>query len=267
MVSINPKTALVIDADPAFRQYVTLRLEVLGFKVREAENPTQIREAVRRGDVDLVVSEFAVPGLEGLQLLQALEPAKRPVFLLTDWVMEDAEAFQEQTRVRAVISKKKRWEFFKQLETLGPTATVEAEVGMKPNEEKHILLIEDSPTIRNLVRRILEKEIPGCVIREAEEGRDAISEMAQKKVDLIVTDLQMPGMDGRTFLKMIRRNNLLKQKPVLVFSSGDVSDLKAEYKYDSCMEFLAKPSSPEEIMAAINRLWDCQSSPLRNFKK
>ncbi len=267
MVTVSPKTALVIDADPTFRQYVTLRLEILGFEVREAGTPSQIKEVLRAGQTDLVVTEFAIPGLEGHELLQVLEPSKRPVFLLTDWVSEDSEAFQKQTCVKAVISKKKRWEFFKQLETLGPTVTVEADPETRPGEERHILLIEDSTTIRNFVRRILERELPGCVIREAEDGRNAISEMAQKKVDLIITDLQMPGMDGRTFLKMIRKNNLLKQKPVLVFSSNEASDLKAEYKYDTCMEFLPKPASPEEIMAAINRLWDCQSNSLRKLKR
>lgn len=267
MVTVNPKTALVIDADASFRQYVTLRLEVLGYKVREAGTPAQVKEALRESAADLVVTEIAVPGMEGLELLNALEPAKRPVFLLTDWVTEDPEAFQEQTQVRAVISKKKRWEFFKQLETLGPAVIVEDDVVMKPAEEKHILLIEDSPTIRHSVRRILERDLPGCVVREAGDGRDAISEMAQKKVDFIITDLQMPGMDGQTFLRKVRSNNILKQKPVLVLSSSDTSLLKAEFQDDGCIEFLAKPASPETIVAAVRRLWDCQTGPLQKFKR
>src|SRR5581483_6140063 len=127
----------------------------------------------------------------------------------------------------------------------------EPEPEVRDMGEKHILLIEDSPTIRNYVRRILEKEMPGCVIREAEDGRDAISEMAQKKVDLIITDLQMPGMDGATFLRMVRKNNLLKQKPVLVFSSSETSVLKNEFGGDGCLEFLPKRASPESIMAAL----------------
>ena len=262
------KNALVIDADPSFRQYVTLRLEILGYKVREAENPAQIKEVLRQGNTELVVTDYSVPGMEGLQLLNALEPSKRNVFLLTDWVTENPSAFQEQTRVKAVISKKKRWEFFKHLETLVPSAeTTEDGAEARNTDEKHILLIEDSPTIRNFVRRILEREMPGCVIREAEDGREAISEMAQKKVDFIITDLQMPGMDGQTFLRKVRGNNLLKQKPVLVFSSSDTSGLREEFQDDTCLEFLHKPASPEEIVAAIHRLWDCQANAFLKFKK
>jgi two-component system chemotaxis response regulator CheY len=261
------RTALVIDSDTSFRQFVTLRLEILGFKVREAETPAQIRSALREEEADLVVTEFAVPGLEGEDLLAVLEPHKRPVFLLTHWVSENPAAFLKQTRVKALIPKKKRSEFFRQLEFLDPAAKTGPSAESRNPQEKHILLIEDSPTIRHYVRRTLEREMPNCVIREAEDGRDAISEMAQKKVDLIITDLQMPGMDGRTFLRMVRKNNLLKQKPVLVFSTSDASDLRAEFGDDSCLEFLPKPASPEQIMEAIGRLLECESHPLKYLKK
>jgi CheY-like chemotaxis protein len=186
------------------------------------------------------------------------------VFLLTEWACQDPEGYLQETQVRAIVTKKKRTDLFKLIDNLGPLQRAEAPVD-RPVTERHILLIEDSPTIRQYVRRILEKGLPGCVVREASEGRDAISEMAQKKVDLIVTDLQMPGMDGPTFLRMVRRNNLLKQKPVLVFSSSDSSQVRAEFGGDSCMEFLLKPASAEQILGAIDRLWACQEKPLRNI--
>jgi len=253
------KTALVIDSDVSSRKFVALRLEILGYRVREAGTPDQIKEALGEGETDLVVSEFAVPGLGGAELLQVLEPAKRQVFLLTQWDFDHSEAFLNQTRVKAVIPKRKRSELFKCLEAPSPKDRRPAQaVEIKDSRRKQILLIEDSPTIRHQVRRILEKEMPECEIREAEDGKNAISEMAQKKVDFIITDLNMPGMDGRTFLRMIRRNNLLKQKPVLVFSSGDTSDLQAEFDGDLCLEFLPKPADAETIMAAMNRLWECQ---------
>jgi len=91
--------------------------------------------------------------------------------------------------------------------------------------------------------------------------------MAQKKVDFIITDLQMPGMDGQTFLRKVRSNNILKQKPVLVLSSSDTSALREEFQDDGCLEFLPKPASPEAIVAAIWRLLDCQANPLKNLKR
>lgn len=258
------RTALVIDPDHDQRQFVTLRLEILGFKVREAENQAQVRAALREWDVDLVVTDTGVPGLEGTAFLSLLEPAKRPVFLLTEWNCGDPESYIQETQIKGIVTKKRRTDLFKLIDNLGPIQKADASEN-KGATEKHILLIEDSPTIRQYVRKILEKGLPGCVIREASEGRDAISEMAQKKVDLIITDLQMPGMDGPTFLRMIRRNNLLKQKPVLVFSSSDSSQVRSEFGEDGCMEFLLKPAGAEQILGAVQRLWECQERPLKNL--
>ena len=261
------KTALVIDPDHDQRQFVTLRLEILGFKVREAENQAQVKAALREWDVDLVVTDKGVPGLEGTAFLSLLEPSKRPVFLLTEWTCADPEAYIQETQIKGIVTKKRRTDLFKLIDNLGPIQKAEGASESKGASEKHILLIEDSPTIRQYVRKILEKGLPGSVIREATEGRDAISEMAQKKVDLIITDLQMPGMDGPTFLRMIRKNNLLKQKPVLVFSSSDSSQVRAEFGEDGCMEFLLKPASAEQILGAVQRLWECQERPLKNLAR
>ncbi len=260
------KNALVIDPDADQRQFVSLRLEILGYKVREAENQAQIKAALREMDPDLVVTDTGVPGMEGTSLLAVLEPVKRPVFLLTEWTCDDPDGYLQETRVRAIVTKKKRTDLFKLIDGLGPLQRPEAPEARQA-AERHILLIEDSPTIRQYVRRILVKGLPGCVVREAAEGRDAISEMAQKKVDLIVTDLEMPGMDGPTFLRMIRKNNLLKQKPVLVFSSSDSSQVRSEFSGDGCMEFLLKPAGAEQILGAIGRLWECQERPLKNLAR
>lgn len=265
MVNVISKTALVIDTDSGFRQLVGLRLEILGFKVFEAEDASAVRRVMGENSIDIVVSEFAVPGLEGEALFKILEPAKRPVFLFTQWATENPEEFARQTGVRAVIHKKRRSELFKQMEFLGSfTKTVPV---VPQGIEKHILVIEDSATMRHILRSILTKEAPHCVIREAQDGREAISEMAQKKVDLIITDLQMPGMDGHTFIRKIRGNNLLKQKPILVFTSTtDLVDLKNEFANDPCLEILSKPSTPQEIVESLGRLWHAGEAAVRQLK-
>jgi CheY-like chemotaxis protein len=93
--------------------------------------------------------------------------------------------------------------------------------------------------------------MPQSVIREAGDGRVALTEMTKKKVDVIITDLQMPNMDGRTFLRMIRKNPLLKAKPIIVLSSDITPELIAEHKDDIYIRFLAKPAKEHEIIAAV----------------
>ena len=117
-----------------------------------------------------------------------------------------------------------------------------------------IFIIEDSATIRSFLKHLFQREVPGIQIVEAAEGRAALNEMTRCKADLIVTDLQMPGMDGRSFIAKLRSNPLLRKKSVIVLSGDDVADLRQLYRDDSGIRFLRKPSGPAEIMDAARAL-------------
>jgi CheY-like chemotaxis protein len=117
-----------------------------------------------------------------------------------------------------------------------------------------ILVIDDSATTRGLLRRALQQVCPDCVVREASDGKSAIHELALGKVDLITSDLEMPGMDGHRLLDTLRSNPLLRRKKVLVFSSSITPDLKAKFSDNPNVSFLSKPASNEEIAQAIQGL-------------
>lgn len=117
-----------------------------------------------------------------------------------------------------------------------------------------ILLIEDSATIRRYLHQLFLRELPQVRLIEASDGRAALHEMTRFKADLIVTDLQMPGMDGRAFIAKLRSNALLRKKSLLVLSGDDVNDLRALYRFDDGIRFLTKPSSADEIMQAARGL-------------
>ncbi len=81
------------------------------------------------------------------------------------------------------------------------------------------------------------------------EGRQVFFQMAQKNVDQIITDLEMPGMDGRTFLNLLKTNPILSKKPTLVFSSNITPELEQWVDALSNVRLLAKPASQEKIIA------------------
>jgi len=148
---------------------------------------------------------------------------------------------------------KKRSDLFKRVEELL------SQVRSSPPENtlpagSQILLVDDSSAIRMFLRKSLQLSLPGAVIREAADGVTAITEMSRKKVDLIVTDLEMPGMDGRTFLRKIRQNPILRNKPILVLSGSISGELLEEFKGDPALQFVAKPCSPEVLSQNALRL-------------
>lgn len=117
-----------------------------------------------------------------------------------------------------------------------------------------ILVCEDSPVVRLYVRRTLENEFPGAQIHEAQDGKSGLAIMKAHKIDLIVTDLQMEGMDGDSFLHLIKRNSVLAKKPVLVLSGLITQALRDEYATRTDVAFLAKPASAEQLIGQSRQL-------------
>lgn len=117
-----------------------------------------------------------------------------------------------------------------------------------------ILLIEDSDTVRSFLHHALQAALPGATLVEAVEGRAALRELTRCRADLIITDLQMPGMDGRAFLATLRQNPILRHKRVLVLSSDNPRDLRERYANDPHLAILPKPSTGAEILRVAQDL-------------
>jgi CheY-like chemotaxis protein len=117
-----------------------------------------------------------------------------------------------------------------------------------------ILLCEDSAVVRLYVRRAFETAYPGAQIFEAADGKAGLAAMKTNKIDLIVTDLQMEGMDGDNFLHLLKRNPVLAKKPVLVLSGHVTQALRDEYAQRSDVAFLAKPASAQQLIDAARAL-------------
>jgi CheY-like chemotaxis protein len=117
-----------------------------------------------------------------------------------------------------------------------------------------ILIIEDSVTSRLFLKRVLEKSLPDCTVHEAADGFQALQALGRMSANLIVSDLQMPRMDGWTFLKTLRSNAIFKKKPVIILSSESTAAQADEMRKDPMLRFLTKPASAEEIARAAVEL-------------
>lgn len=114
-----------------------------------------------------------------------------------------------------------------------------------------VLLIEDSPTVRGYLRSWLRTELPEAEILEAEDGKAAFHLLGRNLVQLIITDLNMPGMDGLTFLDKLRSNSVLKKKPVIVLSGSLTDELRQSTAADPLLCLLTKPASINQLSQAL----------------
>jgi two-component system response regulator ResD len=113
---------------------------------------------------------------------------------------------------------------------------------------ERILVIDDSPTLRKLLRFYLKKK--GYEVDEAHNGKVGLEEIDKKKFDLIILDMNMPVMDGLEVLKKLK-NKKGFSVPILILSADKEEESKAAGIAFGASYYLTKPFKPEEVIARI----------------
>lgn len=118
---------------------------------------------------------------------------------------------------------------------------------------KHILIVDDSKTVRNLVAFIMKKE--GFKVTTAEDGLDGLEKLySQSEVDLIVSDVNMPRMDGLTFIKTVREQEAYRDIPIVVLSTeGQDRDIQTGLTVGANL-YMVKPAQPEKLVRNVKML-------------
>jgi two-component system, chemotaxis family, chemotaxis protein CheY len=111
---------------------------------------------------------------------------------------------------------------------------------------KQILVVEDSETIRRAIRRILEQR--GFAVQEAENGLQALRLCAERRdLSAILLDIDMPEMDGITFLRSLRGNVALRQPPVVMCTTHTSLERIHEAMEAGADEYVMKPFDADII--------------------
>lgn len=117
---------------------------------------------------------------------------------------------------------------------------------------KTVLIVDDSISIRKMVGYTLKQA--GFAVIEGENGQDALAQMDTHKVDLIVTDLNMPVMDGIAFIRQVRARPSAKGIPVLMLTTESQDSKKQEGKTAGATGWIVKPFHPDKLLAILARV-------------
>ncbi|RKY60222.1 MAG: response regulator [Candidatus Latescibacterota bacterium] len=112
-----------------------------------------------------------------------------------------------------------------------------------------ILVAEDSPTVRKLVTLALKAQ--GFRVVQAQDGMDALEKLARYEVDLIITDLNMPNMDGYSLIQAIRENEHLKDVPIIVLSLEAKEEDKQRAFALGADSYLVKPFNARRVQFEV----------------
>ena len=115
-----------------------------------------------------------------------------------------------------------------------------------------ILLVDDSTTIRNMLKASLQPY--GYRILEAAGGRAGLEIIKQETIDLIISDQNMPGLDGLGMVKAIRSGGNNQNVPILVLTTETSDEMKAAFRAAGASAWMSKPFTPERLEAALKKL-------------
>ena len=117
-----------------------------------------------------------------------------------------------------------------------------------------VLIVDDSPAMRALVRRVIclsGVDVADCF--EASNGREALDLLAKQWVDVILTDINMPEMDGEEFIQHLQSEELLRSIPTVVISTDATRHRVERLRELGACGYITKPFLPENLREILER--------------
>jgi two-component system, chemotaxis family, chemotaxis protein CheY len=117
---------------------------------------------------------------------------------------------------------------------------------------KRILAVDDSVSVRRMVSFTLIRE--GYDVVEAANGEDAIKRLDSDKIDMVITDLNMPRMNGLELLKKVREDPAKKFMPIIMLTTESDRDTVLEGKASGVTGWIIKPFTPDKLIEVVKRV-------------
>ena len=117
---------------------------------------------------------------------------------------------------------------------------------------KTILIVDDSASMRQVVGIALKGA--GYEVIEGRDGRDALSRLTGQKVHLIISDVNMPVMDGIEFLKAVKQMGPYKFTPIIMLTTESAEEKKRQGQAAGARAWVVKPFHPEQLLGAVQKL-------------
>ncbi|HEX4476571.1 MAG TPA: response regulator [Polyangiaceae bacterium] len=215
---MKPANILVIEDNPITRKMLRVTLESEGYSVNDVPDGRTALAFAREHVPDLVLHDLILPDMDGFQLVRELRamPGLRdvPIVALSGFASRLEEARATSVGFTALL-----------LKPVEPSRLVESIAALLPSTEhrrsplaagQHVLVVDDDPVFLKLVRVHLTKR--GFVVTTASNGAEAIEAAATNVPDLVLSDTQMPGMDGFELCYALRNDPALARVSVVLTS-------------------------------------------------
>ena len=119
---------------------------------------------------------------------------------------------------------------------------------------KHVMIVDDSSTLRRMIERSLAES--GFEVTSCASGKEAVELARKSPPQVVITDLNMPEVDGLTLTRQLRAQPQTAQCPILILTTDNTPERKQEARQAGASGWVLKPFQPETLIRAINSV--CQ---------
>jgi len=117
---------------------------------------------------------------------------------------------------------------------------------------KNILIVDDSSSMRQVVKMTLKQA--GYEVIEACDGKDALTKLSGQRIHLVISDVNMPNMDGITFVREIKKNAAYRFVPVIMLTTEGSDEKKKAGQEAGAKAWVVKPFQPQQLLGAVTKL-------------
>lgn len=249
IVIMESPNILIVDDSSIIRRLLAKELEEIGAKVTQVEDGEQALRTALSQDFDLVVSDVEMPHMDGFTLCRKLKdrPDTRsvPVVILSSLDSDRDIDKGFRAGAAAYVSKSKA-----KTQLLGTVRRVLKKFDF--HRGRLVLVVDDSMTILALVKSGLEKS--GFQVMTAENGRQALKLIKSRPPDLILSDIDMPEMNGVDLCKSVHADPTLSAIPFVIMSANSDRAIMRRLLHWGAGAYLVKPFNIEQVVITVEKL-------------
>ncbi len=260
-LTIQDLSITLIEPSPTQKKIISNNLESLGVSRTQwfQEGKACLDKLKASFKPDLIISAMYLPDMSGTELVQSLkddpELENIPFMLISSEISDYYLEPIRQAGVVAILPKPfnindLRNALYATVDFLEPDTNALEDFDI---EELHILLVDDSLSARKHITRILNS-LGITNITEAVNGKEAIANLESDFFDLIVTDYNMPEMDGRELVDYVRNQSNQSSIPVLMVTSDSENSRLEGIKQSGISAICDKPFEPKTVISLIKKI-------------
>ncbi len=246
---MNKQRILVVDDSPTIRKAIIRQLSPLDVEILTATDGLQGLDMACNRPIDLIVTDVDMPEMDGITLCKKLQADQKtnsiPIIIQSSFDTESDIEKGFTAGASAFIPKKElSASLFQTVKSLLQKSSI--------NRSRRVMVVDDSAIIRKIVEQGLKKK--GFQVIMAENGKAAMSQIGSNLPHLIISDIDMPEMDGYSFCRIVKEDPELATIPFVVMSARQEMSMVRRMLGLGADTYLFKPFNIDELAMLIEKL-------------